>query len=352
MRIAEATDAVKKHRPSGSAVIAIDGGGSKTDIVALTLEGELVFRARRSGSNPQVVGIERSLSIIRSLANEAAGALGDRALLQTSVYLAGMDLPVEIEEYSSAIKGEPWAVGAKGSRATVDNDLFALLRAGTSRSEAVAVVCGTGINAVGVRADGHTARFPALGMISGDWGGGRNLGARALWHAARSEDGRGTKTLLQELVPKAFNLPTVMDVIEAIHLKRIAERSVSILAPVLFNACAAGDEVAASVVDRQADEITILATTALQRLGLLQTDVPVILGGSVLASNDSRLLSRIRLGLQEKAPRAHIHLVTAPPILGAGLLALEAAGADAEALSRARKELEHHPVKMKVLEKQ
>ena len=33
---------------------------------------------------------------------------------------------------------------------------------------AVAVVCVTGINRVGVRADGETARFPALGEISGD----------------------------------------------------------------------------------------------------------------------------------------------------------------------------------------
>ena len=63
--------------------------------------------------------------------------------------------------------------------------------AGTEEPDAVAVVCGTGINCIGVRADGAHARFPALGAISGDWGGGWYLGEQALWHAARAVDGRG-----------------------------------------------------------------------------------------------------------------------------------------------------------------
>lgn len=325
-------------------VLGIDGGGSKTDLVVLSLEGEVLFRSRGSGANPQLVGLDRSVTVIRGLAAEALDATGGRPLLQTNVYLAGMDLPVEIEEFSSAISDDAWAVGGRGGHALVDNDLFALLRAGTNSSDAVAVVCGTGINAVGVRADGRTARFPALGMISGDWGGGSDLGAHALWHAARSEDGRGPTTLLEKMVPEAYGLAGVRDVIEGIHLKRIPKRSVTELAPVLFKASAAGDEVAASLIDRQADEIVVLAATALERLDLLHADVPVVLGGGVLASNDSRLLSRIRSGLRQRAPRTHLHLVTSPPIVGAGLLALEAAGASAHALTRAREEMERRPV--------
>ena len=330
--------------PDVPVVIGIDGGGSKTDLVVLTLEGEVLFRSRGSGANPQTVGLDRSVAVIRRLAAAALDVIGDRRLLQTNVYLAGMDLPVEIEKYSSAIDEDVWAVGADGGRAVVDNDLFALLRAGTNSSDAVAVVCGTGINAVGVRADGRTARFPALGRISGDWGGGGDLGANALWHAARSEDGRGPKTSLEAMVPATYNLSTVRDVIEGIHLRRIPAHSVADLTPVLFRASAAGDKVAGSLIDRQAEEIVILAATALQRLDLLNADVPVVLGGGVLASNDSRLLSGIRLSLAEKAPGAHIHLVTAPPIVGAGLLALEAVGAKADALGRAREEMEHRSI--------
>ena len=134
-------------------VIGVDGGGSKTDLVVLSLDGEVLFRTRGSGANPQTVGLDRSVSVIRSLAADALDAIGGGPLLQTRVYLAGMYLPIEIAEFASAIAEDAWAVGAGRGRAVVDNDLFALLRAGTDSPDAVAVVCGTGINAVGVRTD-------------------------------------------------------------------------------------------------------------------------------------------------------------------------------------------------------
>ena len=107
----------------------------------------------------------------------------------------------------------------------------------------------------------------------------------------------------------------------------------------LFAAASLGDAVAASQVDRQAQEIVIMAVTALRRLELQHSNVPVILGGGVLASNDSRLMSGIASGMEQQAPHARIQLVTVPPILGAGLLALESIGADTEAVSRAERNL-------------
>ncbi|CRK58243.1 N-acetylglucosamine kinase of eukaryotic type [Alloactinosynnema sp. L-07] len=35
------------------------------------------------------------------------------------------------------------------------------------------------MNAAGVGPDGHVARFPSLGRISGDWGGGMHLAVEA-----------------------------------------------------------------------------------------------------------------------------------------------------------------------------
>ena len=93
-----------------------------------------------------------------------------------------------------------------------------MLRAGTERGWGVAVVCGAGINCVGVGPDGRHARFPALGAITGDWGGGFDLGLAALSAAARSEDGRGPRTPLEQAVPAHFGLATPRELAEAIHL--------------------------------------------------------------------------------------------------------------------------------------
>jgi N-acetylglucosamine kinase-like BadF-type ATPase len=318
---------------SAPVVLAVDGGGSKTDVVAIALDGTIVGHARGPGSNPQTRGWDVAGPILDDVRARVLDVLGDREVLTTHVYLAGLDLPDEIVAAGAALAH--WSSDG-GAPDVLDNDLFALLRAGTLSPDAVAVVCGTGINAIGVRADGATARFPAIGDISGDWGGGAYLGNRALWHAARADDGRGPATALVEAVPAAVELSTVREVTEAIHFGRLGYETFNRLCPVLFEVAGAGDVVARAVVDRQAEEIVLLATTAMRRLGLLDADVPVVLGGGVLAARHPLLVDGIVSGLTAIAPGARPTWVTSPPVLGAGLAALEAVGAPASAHDRYR----------------
>ncbi|MGV8885775.1 MAG: N-acetylglucosamine kinase [Microbacteriaceae bacterium] len=312
-------------------VLAIDGGGSKTDVVALALDGTVLGSGRGAGSNPQVIGLASSLQVVSTAARaavEAARAAGGGTLLRTHLYLSGLDLAAEIETYRAAIADCAWA----GTEPVLDNDLFALLRAGTSAPDAAAVVCGTGINAVAVRADGETARFAALGMISGDWGGGSGLGEQALWHAARSADGRGIRTILEELVPAALGQASVSALIEEFHFGRLAMSEINVLVRPLFEAAASGDSAAMSIVARQAEEIVTMARVALDRLGLLEVAVPIVLGGGVLAAEHPLLIDAVVDGLRTHAPLAHIELVRHAPIVGAALLALEHAGATTAAV--------------------
>ena len=126
----------------------------------------------------------------------------------------------------------------------------------------------------------------------------------------------------------------VASVTEAFHFGRLSDTDMTNLAPVLFAAVDAGDAVALVVVERQAEEIVSLVATTLNRLDLLDVDVPVILGGGVLAAQHPKLIGDISAGLHERAARATIHVVEKRPILGAALLCLEAAGAEDAALAR------------------
>ncbi len=262
------------------------------------------------------------------------------SVTQANVYVSGIDLPPELAEYAEAAAALPWT--SPGT--VVDNDLFALLRTGTEAPDAVAVVCGTGINAIGVRSarDGEpaaTARFAALGSISGDWGGGSGLGEEALWHSARAEDGRGPATALHAAVLAGMNAATISELTQDIHFGRRTMADLAMLAPAVFAAARDGDEIAARIVDRQAAEVVSFARASLTRLGMLDREVPVVLGGGVIRAGDERLIAGIIAGLAEAAPLARAVRVDAPPIVGACLLALESAGAAPVALVRARTEL-------------
>ena len=182
-------------------VLAIDGGNSKTDLALVRADGALISFARGPLSSPHHLGSDGSLTVLTRLLDEACSQAGlertdGRVATVAEVLLAGLDLPAEETAFLDLVERRGWA-----SRTIVGNDTFALLRAGTERGWGVAVVCGAGINCVGVAPDGRHARFAALGATTGDWGGGLDVGLAALSAAARSEDGRGPLTVLEDEVP-------------------------------------------------------------------------------------------------------------------------------------------------------
>ncbi|MFT4108555.1 N-acetylglucosamine kinase [Propionicimonas sp.] len=316
-------------------IVAVDGGGTKTDAVALGVTGSLLAHRRGPSSSPQQLGLERSVAVVDELV--AAVAAG-HPVRRAELYLSGIDLPREHAAYVAAISGLPWARDC-----LVDNDLFALLRAGTDARDAVAVVCGTGSNAVGVRSDGATARFAALGHISGDWGGGSGLGAEALWHAARDEDGRGPRTALTGVVRDGTGVASIAELIERLHFGEFESDRLSTLAPAVFAAADAGDTVARSVVARQADEVVAYVRACVRRLDLAGRPIPVVLGGGVLQAGNQLLDTRIAAGIAQVAPGSRLVTLAHPPIVGAALLALAAGGATPAALDRARTALSGAP---------
>jgi N-acetylglucosamine kinase-like BadF-type ATPase len=318
-------------------LIGVDGGNSKTELALLRVDGEVLALVRGPFSSPHHLGLPGALDVIDRLVDEAIAASGLAAghppARLASLQLAGLDLPAEVEAFERSAAERGWA-----DRLLVGNDTFALLRAGSERGWGVAVVCGAGINCVGVAPDGRHARFPALGDISGDWGGGYDLGLAGIWAAARSEDGRGPRTRLERLVPAHFGLATPMELAEALHIGRIDRRRVVELARVVVDA-ANDDAVAAAIVERLAHEIVTLARVALERLGLLGEHVEVVLGGGVLAAGNPVLLDAVESGLRGLSAELEPRLATAPPIVGAALLALDEAGADDREKLRARREL-------------
>jgi len=297
--------------------IAIDGGNSKTDVVVGAEDGTVLAMVRGSGSSPDNLGLDGSLAVLGGLVATATARAGVTAD-QLVACLAGVDLPVEVDRYGKAVGDAGWA-----AEHLVDNDLFALLRAGTGNPDAIAVICGAGINCVGRRGDGRTARFPALGPITGDWGGGHHLAALTLWHAARGEDTRGPATALSPAVAAYFGTARVEDVSAAVHLGEIDRSRIDELTPLLFDVAEAGDEVAGQVVAQQAREIVSLARVAADRLDLRTEPHTIVLGGGVLTARRPLLHDAVLAGLAEVVPRATVRIVTDRPVTGAALLALD-----------------------------
>jgi N-acetylglucosamine kinase-like BadF-type ATPase len=331
--------------PVKPAVLAIDGGNSKTDVALVASDGTLLASARGPGINAHDVGVEATVLILDAVVKQAAAQVhasrSGWVALHTVACLANADLPEEEAEHAAAVQAQGWS-----PTATVVNDTFAILRSGlTDRVEGhkgstphwgVAVVCGAGINAVGVAPDGRVTRYLALGTISGDWGGGYGLGLEVLWHAARAEDGRGPGTMLTRYLTSHFEVERVEEITIGIHQGKIGDDELTGLAPLLLRAADEGDPVARAVVNRLAGEISVMAITAMRRLDITGLATPVILGGGVITARNPLLMDGITRQLTEAAPRAQVRVIDVPPVVGAALLGLDQAGASPAAEARLR----------------
>jgi N-acetylglucosamine kinase-like BadF-type ATPase len=315
------------------AILAVDGGNAKTDLALVAADGAVLALVRGPGSSPHEHGLDGALDRIAGLLEEARLTAGAPELAIADLSLAGVDFPHEVETARRRIQERGWA-----PRVEVGNDTHALLRAGTDRGWGVAVVCGAGINCAAIGPDGREARFPALGDITGDWGGGYDLGRAAVFAAARSEDGRGPRTTLEQAVAAHFGLPSLLAVAEAIHLRQLSKRRFVELAPLVL-AEAPQDPVAAGLIDRLAAEIVSFVRVALTRIGPLREPADVILGGGILRARHPQLLSGVESGLAELRVPLATHVVDAPPVVGAALLGLDRIGASEAARHRVRREL-------------
>jgi N-acetylglucosamine kinase-like BadF-type ATPase len=324
--------------PREPAVLAIDGGNSKTDVALVAADGTLLGSARGPGV-PGMMAPEETLRVLGSLARTAAGQAGlspagPRIARHLSACVANADLPEEERQLGEALRAEGWT-----GTTHVANDTFAVLRAGLDGPGphwGVGVTCGAGINCVGVAPDGRTARYLALGSLTGDWGGGHGLGQEAVWWAIRAEDGRGPQTALREAVAAHFGEASMWDVAVGFHTGKIAGEALLGLVPVLLQAAREGDQVALDLVRRMAGEVCVIAVAAMRRLGLGDQAVPVVLGGGILTARDPLLTAEVTRRFADQAPRAAVRIVDIPPVAGAALLGLDHIGAPPEAEARLR----------------
>ena len=311
------------------AVLAIDGGNSKADVALLAADGSLLGAVRGPTISHQAVPLPEATSRLRALVDQVrilAGADADAgrgagsSLPRISVAcLAGADYPEDIK-----LLRRMFHEAADGGEVLVLNDTFAALRGGASRPWGIALICGQGINGAAVAVDGRRVRFAGVGDIAGDWVGVGAVGMAGVAAAVRGRDGRGPRTALERTIPAAVGLRRPEAVTHAYYAGRLDEERVGDLAPVVFATAADGDDVARSIIDHLADELTVMAAALARRTNLVRRDPEVVLGGGVFKTEEPGFYARLRAGVTAAIPAARIVRLGSPPVLGAALLGLDA----------------------------
>ena len=183
----------------------------------------------------------------------------------------------------------------------------------------------------GTSASPRSARSPATGAAATTSGSPRSRAA------ARSDDGRGPKTTLEQRGARALRPRHAVRAGRGDpRASEIAERRLLELPPVVF-AEAEHDAVAAGIVDRLADEVVALARARSTGSGSTAARSRCCSAAGCSRARIRGVVERIRSGLPGIAVAG---VRRTPPIVGAALLALDELGAGARgAGARARQEL-------------
>lgn len=313
-------------------VLGVDGGNSKTLALVSDTKGQVLGFARAAGSNHERIGFPEAERVLHRVAHEALADARIDAPVDCAFWgLAGADVESDFECLRPIVK----RIGA-AKEDVVKNDAAAAMGAGLNRGWGVGVICGAGFSSGGIAPDGRETRFPSLGALTGDWGGGEEIGMEVLRLAHRSYDGRGDPSLLVDRVASALGMASLEEVpsrSRAGTLDRTAIRDK--LPPILFEVALEGDEVARSLVTRIGEEVGITAAAIIERLGMQDLDVEVVLGGSVFNGAGRLLIETITERVQRVSPRACIIRPEFSPVVGAVFQALRSLGIDIDEPIRA-----------------
>jgi N-acetylglucosamine kinase-like BadF-type ATPase len=313
-------------------VLGVDGGNSKTFALVADAEGHPLGFARAAGSNHERIGFAEAERVLQSVAQEALDAAQVDAPIACAFWgLAGADVSSDFTQLQAVVTRIRVA-----TKNVVENDTAAAMGAGLSHGWGVGVICGAGFSAAGIAPDGRETRFPSLGAATGDWGGGEAVGLEVLRLAHRSHDGRGDPSLLADRVAGALGMTSLDEVPSRVRAETLDWTAIRDKLPLLlFEVALEGDEVARGLVMRIGEEVATTATTIIKRLGLQETDVEVVLGGSVFNGKGSLLMETITERILRIAPLARIIRPEFPPVVGAVFQALRALGVDIDERIRA-----------------
>jgi N-acetylglucosamine kinase-like BadF-type ATPase len=296
-------------------VLGIDAGGTKTVCYLADAEGRIIGEGRGGGANLQAHGELEVEKVLHAVIDQA---IGDRAILPSAVCLgvAGVDRP----EDDRTVRAIMRRLGYK-KHALVVNDALVALVAGIGDEPGVVLIAGTGSIAYGVNAAGVAARSGGWGFVLGDEGSGYWIGRQALAAVVREADGRGPRTELTPLVLEHFNLPRADGLVREVYDRGLQRQAIAAIGVVVERARAAGDIVAAEILNKAGEELTRAAASVISRLEMRGQTFGTVLAGGMFRVIPW-LAADVTHRLAEVAPRTTVNTLDVEPAAGAVRLAV------------------------------
>src|SRR2546430_7384460 len=291
---------------SGEKILGIEGGGTKTSWV-LVERAENELRVLDQGKLPPANFRLATPDQLRAMFNELPSEIQ-----HAGIFLAGCGTE-EDRQSLTQLCAEVWP----NAKIVVGSDRDSGLAAALGNGDGIVVNAGSGSSVTG-RRDKRIENAGGWGHILGDAGGGYFLSLQALRLILREYDLHRGEVQFTTKILRALALSNLN---ELVRWAQTADKmEVAMLAPVVFEAAAAGDSRVMEIIEEGARFLCEYAEAVATRLQVLAPKV-VLIGG--LFHRDSIYNHAFRRRLKKNLPDARVATAERAPELGAAWLAGE-----------------------------
>lgn len=302
-------------------LLAVDGGGTKTDAVCAHLDGSVVSEGHAGPTNLTTTSVGAASFNLREALRQATVGIPDQAeYVRLVIGLAGVDSDSDRDHALSVF--QPALADYRLPKIELFNDAYIALAGATSNPNAIVLLAGTGSNCFARRADGQTAKTGGMDYLLTDQGSGYAIGRRVLREAVKSYDGRVPKTSLEQLVCDQFQLTSIADIKQAVYDPPLSKIQVADLAKLCALAADQGDEVANRILTDAVEDLWLHVPAVIRRLEMESTPLDLVLAGSIYTI--PKMLDGITKLAQESGWQINIVRSDQAPVYGALALARKA----------------------------
>ncbi len=254
-------------------LLAVDGGGTKTEAMLTSTKGEVLSVAKYEGTNLNSVGILAATKTLERCLDDFSKLAIEHNLEFAGVYfgLAGGVNGVNQQTIYDYFKGLYFNYIPFSN---AGDDLNSINVGVKSAKNGIAVIAGTGSNVM-LKKDGIVLPNPQLsgwGYLFDKGASGFDFGRAAVIAAKNEYNGTGKPTLITKMLEQKLGC-NVFDALGKIYNE--GARFVASFGPLVFDAYRAGDEVAAEIIN---DQILAVANMINQGHQIIGKDEPATVG--------------------------------------------------------------------------
>jgi len=303
-------------------ILGVDGGASKTQVIIADDNGSVLAEGFGGSMLWSDDAFEASVNSLESAISDACSKIGQQMPIFNAAVLgiAGLDSPSEI---SSAKRKYSEVFGKKVSgKITVVNDMVIALLSGSDNPNAVVLNAGTGASCFGINHENKSAKSSGLDYILSDEGSAFYIGHEILRAAVRSSDGRGKKSLLEDLLKQHYSIDDLSEIKSKIYGTNFNKAHIAKLSYLVIQAAEGNDEVAQSILQNAIKELALAVKAVVIKLGIGREQFDLVLTGGLF---NSKIIHPNTFGsiITNMYPLVNVVIPHNKPAIGAIKLALK-----------------------------